>query len=82
MRKWDGKYCNTYESKEPLEKDIERAMEGKFCYETPEGGTVREKYNGIKLERIDVYSPSESKKGHKHVGLAYKDGKFEFFEHD
>lgn len=82
MKKWDGRYRNTYESKEPLEKDIERAMEGRFCYETSDGGTVREKYGIEGLERIDVYGPSESNKGHSHTGMVEKDGMFEIFHHD
>lgn len=61
MSKWSGLYNDIKESKEPLEKDIERAMEGKSVYETSTGGTVRESD-----DRIDVYGKSDSPKGHSH----------------
>ena len=58
---WSGKYEETYESKESLEKDIERAMEGRYVYPTEDGGTIRESDS-----RIDVYDSSDSSKGHSH----------------
>lgn len=61
MSKWDGKYENTKESKESLENDILNAGIGKFCYPTNTGGTYRETD-----DRIDVYGPSNSSKGHSH----------------
>lgn len=58
---WDGRYDNTYEGKQSLEDDIMDAGRGKFTYPTSTGGTVRQTDN-----RIDVYSPSNSSKGHSH----------------
>lgn len=70
MGKWDGKYENTKESKESLEKDIERAMDGRFTYPTESGGTVRQSD-----DRIDVYGPSDSSKGHSHDWYDHSTGK-------
>ena len=61
MSKWDGTYENTNESKQSLEDDLLDAMDGKFCYPTSDGGTVRQTDS-----RIDVYGPSNSSKGHSH----------------
>lgn len=61
MSNWDGRYDNTKESKQTLEKDILDAMDGKMCYPTSSGGTVRQT-----KDRIDVYHPSDSPKGHSH----------------
>lgn len=61
MSKWDGTYETTKESKQSLEDDLLDAMEGKLCYPTENGGTVRQTD-----ERIDVYGPSNSSKGHSH----------------
>lgn len=62
MSKWDGRYENTKESKRSLEGDILAAGEtGKVCYPTSSGGTVRQSD-----DRIDVYAPSDSPKGHSH----------------
>lgn len=66
MSKWSGRYSDTKESKESLDKDLERAGEGKFVKESSDGGTVREQYNIDGSGRIDVYSPSNSSKGHSH----------------
>lgn len=69
MSYWSGKYEDTKESKEPLEKDIERAMDGKYYGETSSGYTIREQYNSDGSGRIDVYGPSDSSKGHSHDRL-------------
>lgn len=61
MSKWDGTYETTKESKQSLEDDLLDAMSGKYCYATPTGWTVRQTDN-----RIDVYGPSDSPKGHSH----------------
>ena len=59
--KWDGSYDATKESQQSLEQDLLDAMEGKFCYPTSTGGTVRQTD-----DRIDVYGSSDSSKGHSH----------------
>lgn len=61
MSKWDGRYENTYEGQQSLEDDILDAGEGRFCYPTSSGGTVRQTD-----DRIDVYAPSDSSRGHSH----------------
>ena len=61
MSKWDGTYESTKESNQSLESDLIDAMGVKFCYPTPDGGTVRQTDT-----RIDVYGPSDSSKGHSH----------------
>lgn len=61
MSKWDGRYENTNEAKQSLADDIMDAGTGKFCYPTSTGGTVRQTD-----EKIDVYGPSNSSKGHSH----------------
>lgn len=57
---WDGRYENTKEGKRSLEEDILDAP-NKVRYPTSDGGTVQERDG-----RIDVYSPSDSPKGHSH----------------
>lgn len=59
--KWDGRYSTSREGMQSLEDDILDAGLGKFTYETNLGGTVRQTDN-----RIDVYGPSNSEKGHSH----------------
>ncbi len=61
MSKWDGRYENTKESHRSLEDDILEAGRGRFCYPTDTGGTIRQTD-----DRIDVYGPSNSPKGHSH----------------
>lgn len=61
MSKWNGSYGDTKESKDGLEGDLDRAMEGKFVYPTSTGGTVRQTDDSI-----DVYGKSDSAKGHSH----------------
>lgn len=71
MSKWDGRYDSTKESKQSLEDDIIDAGMGKFCYPTSMGGTVRETD-----DRIDVYGPSDSSKGHSHDWYNKDTGKY------
>lgn len=61
MSKWDGRYETSREGQQSLEDDILDAGEGKYTYETSNGGTVRQT-----ATRIDVYGPSGSSKGHSH----------------
>ena len=61
MSKWDGRYETSREGQQSLEDDILDAGEGKYTYETSNGGTVRQTST-----RIDVYGPSGSSKGHSH----------------
>lgn len=63
MGKWDGNYNGTYESSRSLEDDIMEAGLGNFTYPTSDGrGTIRETDS-----TIDVYYPSDSKRGHSHA---------------
>lgn len=71
MSKWDGQYENTKESQQSLEEDILNAGEGKFCYPTETGGTVRETDT-----RIDVYGSSDSPKGHSHDWYNYETNEY------
>lgn len=61
MSKWDGRYETSREGSQSLEDDIMDAGVGRFTSETSTGGTLRESDN-----RIDVYGPSDSEKGHSH----------------
>lgn len=69
MGKWSGRYDDTYEADRSLEDDIEEAGQGRFCYPTSSGGTVRESD-----DRIDVYGSSDSAKGHSHSWYNAKTG--------
>lgn len=71
---WSGLYSDTKEAKEPLEKDIERAMGGWIRSELPGGGTMDERVYSDGGYRIDVYAPSNSEKGHSHDRCSSKDG--------
>ncbi len=75
MSKWSGRYEDTRESQRSLEEDILEAGQGRFCYPTSSGGTVRESD-----DRIDVYGPSDSPKGHSHSWYNGKTG--EYGHHD
>lgn len=62
MGKWSGEYEDTKESNNSLEEDIRReAEEGRSTGKTSDGGTIRQT-----PDRIDVYGPDDSKKGHSH----------------
>lgn len=75
MSKWDGKYENTNEGKQSLADDIVDAGTGKLCYPTSSGGTVRQTDT-----RIDVYSESNSSRGHSHD--AYDSTTGNIYHHD
>ena len=60
-KKWDGRYENTKESGQSVDQHLRDIINGKHCYPTSDGGTVRETDS-----RIDVYGPSDSSKGHSH----------------
>ena len=74
MSRWDGSYESTKESQQSLEQDLLDAMTGKFCYPTSDHGTVRQTD-----DRIDVYGPSDSSKGHSHDWIT---SSFEYGHHD
>lgn len=40
---WSGRYADSREANEPLEKDLERAMGGFIRSELPGGGTLDER---------------------------------------
>lgn len=71
---WNGKYSETRESKESLEKDIERAMTGWIRSEVAGGGTLDERTYLDGGYRVDLYLPSSSSKGHSHDRLTSTDG--------
>lgn len=75
MSKWDGRYENTKESNDSIEKKLLDITQGKMCYPTSDGGTVRQTD-----DRIDIYFPSDSSKGHSHDGYDRTTG--EVFHHD
>lgn len=63
MGKWRGNYEDTREGKQSLEDNLLDAMDGKYCYPTSDGGTVR---INEREKKMDVYFPSDSDRGHSH----------------
>lgn len=71
---WSGRYADSREANEPLEKDLERAMGGFFRSELPGGGTLDERYYKDGSFRIDAYAPSSSPKCHSHDRVSSRNG--------
>ena len=72
---WSGLYKDTNEANFSVEEHLKNAIEGKYSYPSGDGGTIREEYRDDGSYRIDIYEPSDSKKGHSHDRYDTKEGK-------